>query len=386
MSENINTTEDKKVDNPDTGADQTKTEDPAGTVSPEVIRTIESTVTSAVAKATQTKTALGQELAAPSDQYIQNAEARSLNFLNPKLWQAINIAAETFSKSNALPATMDNTPKVVMALQAGYEMGLTPIQSLNSFYFVNGKLSLYGSIVIQRILRYADIEWIQNDKKAAEVKITRRDNGASMTGKFTIDQAREKGLITERSAWKKWPERMLRYKAIGDIAAFIVPEALSGLVVGGDLETVEYEVKSGEISNDQSQAVLGKKKNELRGVTPDTIIHDEATNVEPESDSLFEGEEEADGHGSLSDALRDPSEEEMIEKIKKMSIDLVPGIKPGACKVMREYGLATVGEAMKHNEGAAIGIYSDLPGIGEQTSNEIVAAIQKLFNDHGVTL
>lgn len=52
--------------------------------------------------------------------------------------------SEKLHKSKALPAQLDNPEKVFMVLLTGRDLGLSPTQSLNGLYIVNGKVSIYG--------------------------------------------------------------------------------------------------------------------------------------------------------------------------------------------------------------------------------------------------
>src|SRR5581483_10879957 len=110
---------------------------------------------------------------------------RSLEFMNPKRWQAMDVMARAFIQSGALPSTIDNAPKMIMVFQAGYEAGLQPIEALNSFYFVKGKLTIFGELKIAQVIKAGHkLTWGKCDDQAATLTITRGDNGESMTGTF----------------------------------------------------------------------------------------------------------------------------------------------------------------------------------------------------------
>lgn len=177
------------------------------------------------------------EVIPPSEEYYRAAEAKSLEFMNPKRWQVMTAMANTFISSGAVPASIQNAAQMIMVFQAGYEAGMQPVEALNAFYIVNGKITMYGDAVTSQIIKAGHtVEWGDCDSEKAEVTITRGDNGKSMTGKFTIDMAQKKGLFTtakggENVFWKKYPENMLKYKALGLIVDFIVPDALRGVSV-----------------------------------------------------------------------------------------------------------------------------------------------------------
>lgn len=187
--------------------------------------------------AEQPKDPKTMEVIPPSDEYYRAAEAKSLEWMNPKRWQVMQAMATTFINSGAVPASITNAAQMIMVFQAGYEAGMQPVEALNAFYIVNGKITMYGDAVTSQIIKAGHVvEWGECDGEKAEVTITRGDNGKSMTGKFTLDMARNKGLFTtakggENVFWKKYPENMLKYKALGLIVDFIVPDALRGVSV-----------------------------------------------------------------------------------------------------------------------------------------------------------
>lgn len=188
------------------------------------------------------------EVIPPSEEYYRAAEAKSLEWMNPKRWQVMNAMAQTFINSGALPDSIKNAAQLIMVMQAGYEAGMQPLESINAFYIVNGKITMYGDAVTAQVIKHGHtVEWGTCDGTEAEVTITRKDNGKSMTGKFTIEMAIERGLTTYNDGkpnvfWRKFPANMLKYKALGEIVDFIVPDALHGApikeVIEADMDPV----------------------------------------------------------------------------------------------------------------------------------------------------
>ena len=157
------------------------------------------------------------------------------DFYSGKHWNSITTMAETFLKSGALPQGVDNPAKVLMVLEAGREAGLKPVEALNSFYFVNGKLSMYGQRLISQVIKAGyKVKWGKCDAQTATVEISREDRGSNETT-TTIQDATRRGLAG-KDVWKKYPENMLRYKSFGMCARFFCPEALDGYYSKEELE------------------------------------------------------------------------------------------------------------------------------------------------------
>lgn len=158
------------------------------------------------------------------------------NFPSKEDWETINLVAQTLRQGGVMPNSIDTLPKMVVALQAGKEIGLSPIESMNSLYFVNGKIAMYGEAVPNQLYRAGhSIKWGKCDDKQAEVTVVRGDNGESMTTKLTMQQAIERGY-TKNAVWQKFPENMLKWRALSMTAKFIAPDALKGVGIKEDLE------------------------------------------------------------------------------------------------------------------------------------------------------
>lgn len=191
-----------------------------------------------------------------SDTYVAAAEAEGLRFMNPVRWKAMDVMARTFMQSNALPSTVKNAPQLMMILQAGYEAGMQPIQAINSFYFVNGKLTMYGPEVIAQVMRAGHkVEWGHCDDKSATVKITRKDGTGSYEDTFTWEQAKARGLVN--AVYTKFPNHMLKYKVFSMVAKFVCPDAIGNVQIGDSNEMVEAMLVEGIIKEKATRADQG---------------------------------------------------------------------------------------------------------------------------------
>jgi hypothetical protein len=223
------------------------------------------------------------DMPARSDMYVATAEAQGLSFMNPVRWKAMQVMADTFVKSNALPSTVKNAPQLMMILQAGFEAGMQPIQSINSFYFVNGKLTMYGPEVIAQVIRAGHkIEWGQCDDKTATVKITRKDGSASYEDTFTWEMAKERKLVN--TVYEKYPNHMLKYKVFSMVVKFVCPDAIGNVQIGESNDMVEAMIIEGII----------KEKERAPAPTPQYLTGwknpEKGKEVEPEKEKEEEKE------------------------------------------------------------------------------------------------
>lgn len=178
------------------------------------------------------------EAAAPASESKALAPVHTIfpRFPSKEEWNTLQTIAQTFVTAGAMPKGIDTAPKLMVVLQAAREIGLSPIEGLNSLYFVNGKVAMYGEAVPMQIYRAGHrISWGKCDATEANVTITRGDTDESMTTRFTMEMAQERGY-TSNPLYKKFPENMLKWRALSMTAKFICPDALKGIGIKEDME------------------------------------------------------------------------------------------------------------------------------------------------------
>ena len=72
-------------------------------------------------------------------------------FVDPQALQQMEGLSNKLIKSQALPNTIQNASQLMMVFLAGYDAGMTPMQAIQSYYFVNGKLTIWGAAVITQL-------------------------------------------------------------------------------------------------------------------------------------------------------------------------------------------------------------------------------------------
>ena len=144
------------------------------------------------------------------------------------------------ASSGLMPKGMDTAERVCVALQYGYELGLSPMVSINNIAVVNGKPTL-GTDVMHAIVRhskeYGGVEWVCQDDKRAECIVHRINANykEEVRGVFTIEQAKAAGLANKDN-WKNYPARMLKHRALSYALRDAFPDVLSGICSPDEME------------------------------------------------------------------------------------------------------------------------------------------------------
>lgn len=148
--------------------------------------------------------------------------------------------------------TKGKVPAVMMVLLQGYQLNLPPMTALQHIVPVNGLLSIKGDAAKSMIFgsgKLAKDSWREETSGSVEaqnytvsITATRSDNGQTLTRSFSVELAKRAGLwVTpsmiqgqdgwkhKKSAWYKYPERMISYRALGFIARDLFPDVMSGI-------------------------------------------------------------------------------------------------------------------------------------------------------------
>lgn len=182
----------------------------------------------------------------------QELTVTSERFPTPEKWQAIMQISEELSKSKALPTSIQNPAQLTMVLLAGREAGMGVIESLNSHYIVNGKITVYGSAVLTQLRRAGyRVRWGECTDKSATVTII-APNGDENTETYTMAEAVKAGN-TGKAVWAQHAKSMLRWKALAANVRFFAPETTYGHYLTEDIDekTVRDDPENTFIVNEQ---------------------------------------------------------------------------------------------------------------------------------------
>jgi hypothetical protein len=136
--------------------------------------------------------------------------------------------SQALAQSSLLPQPLRNKPSdVLVTILYGQEIGLRPLQALNSIYVVNGRPSLSGQLWLAKAREAGHRVELVADDKSATCTITRGDTGEVHSETFTIADA-ERAKLAGKDVWRAFPKRMLGWRAVGHCATVACPEVALG--------------------------------------------------------------------------------------------------------------------------------------------------------------
>jgi hypothetical protein len=124
----------------------------------------------------------------------------------------------------------------MLAIQHGSEIGLSPMQALQSIAVVNGRPSVYGDTALAVVMGSPVCEFVREriegdgDQMVAICEAKRRGYEKANVVTFSVADAKKAGLWGKSGPWTQYSRRMLQMRARGFCLRDTFPDVLRGLV------------------------------------------------------------------------------------------------------------------------------------------------------------
>jgi hypothetical protein len=150
--------------------------------------------------------------------------------------------AETLAASSLVPVALRNKPQdIVVVLQTGLELGLKPMQSLQSIHVIQGTPTMSGRLMLALIRSRCPRAFIKIEQGANMAKVTmarsseKADMDCAYTATWDLKRAEAMGLLV-RDQWKKQPGNMLLWRAVSEAARFVFSDIIMNAYVPDEAE------------------------------------------------------------------------------------------------------------------------------------------------------
>lgn len=169
--------------------------------------------------------------------------------------------AKMLSESDIVPKEFKGKPgNVLVALQMGAEVGLHPVQALQSIAVINGKPSIYGDAGLALVMRSPDFGDIEetDDGQEATCKLIRKNKPTPTVRSFSMTDAQVAKVyesdgrgggswksLSQRTTWMSYPKRMRQMRARWWAMRDTFPDVLKGLAGREEVEDQGDEPKVG---------------------------------------------------------------------------------------------------------------------------------------------
>lgn len=167
--------------------------------------------------------------------------------------------ATMVAKSDFAPKDFKGKPEsCLLAIQHGSEVGLSPMQSLQSIAVINGRPTIWGDAAMALVQASPVCEYVREyiegdgDAMTAVCEAKRRGYPAPSVSRFSVADAKKAGLWGKQghngqpTPWVTYPLRMLQLRARGFALRNAFADALRGLITAEEAQ--DYPTTSGHDS------------------------------------------------------------------------------------------------------------------------------------------
>jgi len=179
------------------------------------------------------------------------APTRHTGVLQPSTFAELMQFAKTAAASDLMPKDYKGKPENIMiAVQMGSEIGLSPMQAIQNIAVINGRPSVWGDALLALVRsdpRCVDVkEWIEGEGDARTAHCVIKRKGASdVAGRFSVADAKRAGLWGKQGPWQQYPDRMQQLRARGFSCRDAFPDRLKGLISAEEARDIPAEPFSG---------------------------------------------------------------------------------------------------------------------------------------------
>jgi len=151
--------------------------------------------------------------------------------------------AKMVASSEFAPKDFRGKPEsCLLAIQAGSEVGLSPMQSLQSIAVINGRPSIWGDAAMALVQASPVCEYVREyvegdgDNLVAVCEAKRRGYPAPTVVRFSVADAKKASLWGKSGPWQQYPTRMLALRARGFALRNAFADALRGLITAEEAQ------------------------------------------------------------------------------------------------------------------------------------------------------
>lgn len=163
----------------------------------------------------------GDTRAAPADLALTDA---------PFTFRTLRAIADT----EFVPADLRGDVNALLAcILTGRELGIGPMESMRSIHIIDGRPTPSAEWMLSRIFEAGHLMWpLEQSATSVTVHAQRRDAAGQVLAEasftFTIEMAKRANL-THKFNWKAYPEAMLYWRAVSQLARQMFPDVLHGI-------------------------------------------------------------------------------------------------------------------------------------------------------------
>ena len=151
--------------------------------------------------------------------------------------------AHMVAKSDFAPKDFRGKPEsCLLAIQHGAEIGLSPMQSLQSVAVINGRPAIWGDAAMAVAMASPVCEYVtervegDGENMVAICEAKRKGYPKPTVTRFSVADAKKAGLWGKSGPWSQYSRRMMQLRARGFALRDAFPDVLKGLVTAEEAQ------------------------------------------------------------------------------------------------------------------------------------------------------
>jgi hypothetical protein len=144
---------------------------------------------------------------------------------------------------------MEKPESVMIAIQFGMEIGLTPMAALQNMAVINGRPAIYGDAALAlvrssgQLVSYKETEVGEPGKDSHGFTVTVQRRGFDAASEtFTMGDAKAAKLWGKAGPWTDYPKRMCKFRARGFLLRDQFGDILKGLRTAEEARDIPAEI------------------------------------------------------------------------------------------------------------------------------------------------
>ena len=162
--------------------------------------------------------------------------------MTPRSFEEALKYAEMMSDSDLVPTGYKGKPgNILVAIQKGMEVGLSPMAALETIAVINGRASLWGDGMLALVQAHPAYESIDegNSTDKEGVCTVKRRGEPPYTVRFSLEDAKRAGLLGKSGPWTQYTKRMLQLRARGFALRDKFADALKGMIAAEEAMDIQ---------------------------------------------------------------------------------------------------------------------------------------------------
>lgn len=183
----------------------------------------------------------------PTPRGLQDAgivAGAQIKSLIPTSFEGVWRMAQLISASPFAPKDMRTPESCAVAITLGLDLGIPPIQAVQSIAVINGRPSIWGDLALALCLAHPLCEGVDEevtgdgDTLKAVVTAHRKGSSKPKVGVFSADDAKAANLWNKEGPWRQYKRRMVQLRARAFALRDAFPDVLKGVAIREEVEDI----------------------------------------------------------------------------------------------------------------------------------------------------